>query len=235
MKTWIIYMYTFPNGKRYIGTTSRTLAQRQGANWQGYRRCTHLWRAIQKYGYKNIQQSILLKAIISAEQAGILEKNYIAYYDTANPEIGYNIRVGGDGASLKTMEQDRLDALRERTRQLGRCNKGRVVSDETREKQRAAKLGKKRHPLSTETKAKIASANSAKNMTEATRKRRSLSKQKKVVAESNITGDIFTFPSVTDAAQFFNVRLSRMSEWIAGKHKPPIEYTFRFISPTTTE
>ena len=56
MNTWIIYMYIFPNGKKYIGKTKRTLAQRKvnSETWEGYSKCPLLWKAIQKYGVVNI-------------------------------------------------------------------------------------------------------------------------------------------------------------------------------------
>ena len=61
LRHWIVYMYTFPNGKRYVGKTKRTLAQRQGAEFKGYRHCTLLWNAIQKYGVENIKQEVLFE------------------------------------------------------------------------------------------------------------------------------------------------------------------------------
>ena len=54
---WIIYMYTFPNGKRYVGKTSTSLKDRQGgANWVGYRHCTVLMKAVKKYGVEKIRK-----------------------------------------------------------------------------------------------------------------------------------------------------------------------------------
>ena len=39
-RNYIIYMYTFPNGKRYIGKTSNTLKRRQSdEDWTGYEEC----------------------------------------------------------------------------------------------------------------------------------------------------------------------------------------------------
>jgi len=63
VNTWIIYMYIFPNGKRYIGKTKRTLAQRKvnSETWEGYSKCPLLWKAIQKYGVVNIKEVILIK------------------------------------------------------------------------------------------------------------------------------------------------------------------------------
>ena len=46
---WTIYMYTFPNGKRYIGATTRSLSQRRGVDWSKYKRNKILTNAIQEF------------------------------------------------------------------------------------------------------------------------------------------------------------------------------------------
>ena len=104
LKKWIIYMYTFPNGKRYIGKTSRELCERQGSsNFADYRGNTLLWKAIKKYGSDSIKQDILVEDYMSDEQASIYEVQYIAEYKTnycryKNPSYGYNMTDGGEGA-----------------------------------------------------------------------------------------------------------------------------------------
>lgn len=44
-KKYIVYLYTFPNGKKYCGQTSRTLKERQLSGYRYY-----IGAAIQKYG-----------------------------------------------------------------------------------------------------------------------------------------------------------------------------------------
>lgn len=228
-------MYTFPNGKRYIGITSKTLSQRQGKNWQRYERCTHLWRAIQKYGYQQIVETILFKGNLTAEEAGRLETYFIAMFNSSDPNYGCNIQPGGNGILPKTIGSDRIKILQEQMREIGYKNKGRIVSDETREKQRLAKLGKKRNPHSQETKNKISNANCLENISEETRRRKSMSKMKRVIAENKITGEMLDFDSVGDAAEYFKVRESSVSRWVSGNRNPKNQFSFRFASPTTTE
>lgn len=100
-KKYIVYMYTFPNGKRYVGKTSRTLRIRQGHNWENYDECPALFNAIQKYGIKNIKQEILVEGLMTKDESSEIEKYYIALYKTncnryRNPEYGYNLTDGGD-------------------------------------------------------------------------------------------------------------------------------------------
>lgn len=102
-RQWIIYMYTFPNGKRYIGKTSTSLKERQGgANWSGYKHCTVLMRAVKKYGIENIIQDILFEGEMTDEYSSRLEQMCILLFKTNcrrfnNPQYGYNTTDGGEG------------------------------------------------------------------------------------------------------------------------------------------
>lgn len=99
----IIYKYTNQiDGKVYIGQTINEYKRRQA-----HRRCYGMWRshfhsAIKKYGYTSFEYEILeeyssdnleeLKAILDERECF-----YIGFYDSTNPEKGYNITVGGGG------------------------------------------------------------------------------------------------------------------------------------------
>ena len=105
-KEYIIYMYIFPNGKRYIGKTSQTLRKRQGTKneWNNYEECSAVFNAINKYKPENIKQEILAKGIMTKQQSSEIEKYYIALYKTncnryRNPEYGYNLTDGGEDGS----------------------------------------------------------------------------------------------------------------------------------------
>ena len=94
---YTIYCHVFPNGKRYIGITKTALEKR----WQegeGYKTCPLVYRAIQKYGWDNVQHETLGTAD-TKEEAENNERHYIKAYDTCNPEKGYNILPGGDVAN----------------------------------------------------------------------------------------------------------------------------------------
>lgn len=229
-KKWRVYMYTFPNGKRYIGTTSRTLVGRQGKDWKHYKNCTSIWEAIQEFGTSSIKQEILFEGQITNDEAAELERKYILQYETSNPEKGYNTGTGGEGVAEKNISDERRLHLQEQMREISKKNKHRIVSPETREKQRLAKLGTKRGPMSRETKEKISKANSRKNMSEATRLNRIKSKQKKVVAINNETGERIVFGSGKEAAEYFDVKSSAVSRWIYGSRKPRNNYTFQFYT-----
>ena len=240
MNTWTIYMYTFPNGKRYIGKTKRTIAERKGnvETWEGYRRCSLLWKAIQKYGVSNIKETILVRQEMPDDESSKLEKYYIALYKTNvnryGPDFGYNLTDGGEGVSGVKYSLKEYSRRVEQMRQNGLNHKGKKLSKEHKEKLSKAKQGEK-HPnygkhLSEETKAKIGKANSRENMTEETRKRRSESKKKKIIATHKETKETIIFNSMSEAADYFSVQGSSITRWCKKQRNPSVPYIFDYYS-----
>lgn len=94
MNNYCVYKHTAPNGKVYIGITSRSPSKRW-KNGKGYELCTAFNRAIQKYGWNNIEHEILLSDL-DKETACAEEQRLIKLYDSTNPECGYNLTSGGE-------------------------------------------------------------------------------------------------------------------------------------------
>lgn len=214
---YYIYMYTFPNGKKYIGKTKCSLSQRQGSNWSRYKRCRLLWKAIQKYGTENIKTNILFEGTLTDEEASELECFYIAEYKTnackySNPSYGYNLTDGGEGISGCVFTEERLKKLLAQLKKETDKHKGKPLSEEHKRKlsesHKGLRLGCK---LSEETKAKISKANSLENISEETRKRKSLGHMKKVKATHIETGEVLIFNSRYETAEYFGVRESAVT------------------------
>ena len=120
-----VYKHTFPNNKVYIGITCQKPIRRWRKDGSGYGKTRNkhgheqplIWRAIQKYGWENVQHEILNEVELK-EEAEKLERYYITeVYHSNNKEYGYNIENGGN--------------------YVGK------LADETKEKLRKANLGKK--------------------------------------------------------------------------------------------
>lgn len=103
MENYKIYCHLFPNGKRYIGLTGTSLARRF-RNGEGYNKCPYMKKAIEKYGWENIEH-LLLEDNLTKEEAEEKEKYYIQLYDTRNQERGYNLAVGGNTATKYNYEE----------------------------------------------------------------------------------------------------------------------------------
>lgn len=101
---WKVYMHTCPNGKTYVGITSRSCEERW-RNGFGYRNNKHFYSAIVKYGWDNIVHEILLDGL-TKEEAQRAEANWIATCHSDDPMYGYNHSKGGEGKTgfVPTME-----------------------------------------------------------------------------------------------------------------------------------
>lgn len=93
-KKYIVYKHTVPNGKVYIGITSRKPKYRWNEG-KGYINNEYFQRAIRKYGWDNIKHEILSVGL-KKEEAEQKEINFIKLYKSTDRMFGYNIKAGGD-------------------------------------------------------------------------------------------------------------------------------------------
>ncbi len=101
-KRYSVYKHTVPNGKVYIGITSKQ-ANERWLNGRGYSRNRHFWNAIKKYGWENIVHEIIADGL-EKDEACRLEQFYIAAYGSSNPDKGYNMTTGGETGAKHTIE-----------------------------------------------------------------------------------------------------------------------------------
>lgn len=125
MDTWTVYMHISPSGKKYIGITSSRVENRW-KNGLGYK-SQLFYRAIQKYGWENIEHIILAEGL-TKQKAEDMEKELIAQYNTRTPN-GYNLSNGGLGSSGHLMTEEGRKILSEKL-------KGRKISAETIQKRK---------------------------------------------------------------------------------------------------
>ena len=85
-----VYIHTTPDGKRYVGATHMNPDKRFNKG-HGYR-LQFFHQAVSKFGWENISHQ--LYEVDTEEEMKYLEKYLISYYDTTNPEKGYNIAKG---------------------------------------------------------------------------------------------------------------------------------------------
>ena len=74
---YTIYKRTTPDGKVYIGCTSKSLAARAGIEGAGYRQSPLFWAAILEWGWSRIESAVL-STTDSAEKAKRLETDAIS-------------------------------------------------------------------------------------------------------------------------------------------------------------
>ena len=115
----IIYKYTSPNGKVYIGQTinesKRKNTHRQNAinDVKGY-----FHNALRKYGFYSFKYEVLFE-VKSKDRGRVfcildaLERFYIRKYDSRNEAKGYNIAEGGEGSKGFHHTEEHKQKLRE--------------------------------------------------------------------------------------------------------------------------
>lgn len=109
---WIIYKVTFPNGKIYIGQTSRTLERRRYDHFSDAKHSqpnkrVKFHRAILKYKDITWEQ---IDTASSLEEAIEKEAKFIEFFDSINN--GYNCRTNRNGNGILSEETKKLIAVK---------------------------------------------------------------------------------------------------------------------------
>lgn len=132
----IVYKYTFPNGKIYIGVTRNSIQYRKNCGYQ-HNKC--LQNAIKEYGWKNVKIDIL-EETSDIGNAFLLEEKYIKEFNSTDVNIGYNISKGGKStfSGLKHTKEYKL--------KMSNLHKGKVFSEETLNRIKKSHE-KERHPV----------------------------------------------------------------------------------------
>lgn len=166
----VIYKYTSPSGKVYIGQTFREAARKREHKSMAFNNKSRgvtspFHSAVRKYGYENFTYEVLYKiASDDIEKAtAILNEREIYYIEALNSRIpnGYNVAIGGESKVGYTMPE-------EKRRRISEANKGHTINEEQRERLKKALIG---HRVSEETKEKIRQAHLGKKLSEETKRK----------------------------------------------------------------
>lgn len=146
----IIYKITNKiNNKIYIGLTTKSFSERIGcyrSSVKSEKPIKHrVIQAMKKHGFDNfIFEQIEL--VENREELKQKEVNWIAFYKSTNPSIGYNVSPGGDLCSIQTNVK-RANSLKGKKRSIesklktSKSLMGHTVTEETRLKQSKSKIG----------------------------------------------------------------------------------------------
>lgn len=246
-------MHKCPNGKVYIGITSR----RPKSRWvcgKGYIKNDHFYRAIQKYGWENIEH-IIVEQDLSKQDAAELEIKLIKEYKSNDYQFGYNMSSGGEfGGSGVIVSQETRAKLSQKSKgrkmpeyakiKISESLKGHYVSEETRNKisqSLKAKNMKGKVFVSEDTKEKLRIANTGKKVSEETKNilREKCSgwhhteEAKRKIREKN-EKPVYcfetdkTYRSLSDAGKELNIKPCYISSVCKGKNKTVKGLHFKF-------
>lgn len=88
-----VYVYTFPNGKKYVGQTIYNWQIRAGKGGKRYKGCPALYQAIKEFGWDS--KTVQVFSCDNIEQLNIKEKELIKLYSSNDINFGYNLTDGG--------------------------------------------------------------------------------------------------------------------------------------------
>lgn len=158
----VIYKYTSPSNKVYIGqTVHEKVRYRRHRRFYGEGSLFH--KAIEKYGFENFTYEVVASADtedreVLQEQLNEWEKYYIKLYNSFG-EGGYNLTEGGQGSSGTKHTKEYKDKMSERMKEnnpawnmtdewrknIGDSARGRKMSDE--QKKKISERMKKNNPM----------------------------------------------------------------------------------------
>ena len=146
---FLVYKHTCPNGKMYVGITSRSVSERWGKYGYRYKKNRHFWNAIMKYGWDNIKHEILATNL-TLEEAGKLEQSLIQQYQLMDRRFGYNNTSGGEVGFPSDEVRVRLKQIAiehsqdpEFCKKISNGLKGHIVTEECKRKISLANRGRK--------------------------------------------------------------------------------------------
>jgi group I intron endonuclease len=138
----IVYKTTnLVDGKIYVGKVCGNNAKYNSYLGSG----THLNRAIEKYGKENFNRTTIDIAE-DKENQNLKEIFWINFYNSKNPNIGYNIQPGGEGNGITHSEETKRkmsDSAKKRDNSGRKSKKVKTMSKETIEKIRQKAIGRK--------------------------------------------------------------------------------------------
>lgn len=151
-----IYCFTNKiNGKKYIGQTTNLNRRISEHKSRSGKDNLPFHNAINKYGFDNFEIEILIEDIYLQEELDEYEKSFIKKFNTVNKKFGYNIAEGGAiGNPYKYMSEEQINICKEKQskkmhevwnnktekekqeiiKKISDSNKGKIISEETREK-----------------------------------------------------------------------------------------------------
>lgn len=227
---YTIYKHTTPSGKVYTGITECTVEKRW-ENGSGYKSNKHFYSAIEKYGRDNIKYEIVVTGL-NKQQACKVEQSLIKYFDSTNPNKGYNHSIGGECGSLGVHPSDetrkKLSKAHEGKRPSGECirksieaHKGKHVDMKTRMKISEKLKGR---PLSIETRRKMSEARKGRKISEHMIIAMTKATSKKVLCVE--TGKVYE--SLSEAERQLGISFKNISNVLRGKSKTAGGYHWEY-------
>ena len=145
----VIYMYTSPSGKMYIGKTTNEYHRKVTHRNQAKNPKDYFHRAMAKYGFDSFTYEVLFrtKSYDTNKLNYILntmEQYYIKKYGTTDPSIGYNLTIGGEGTKGFKHSEETKALMSLHSPKVREWAKGKERTQDTKKKIAEKMLGGKK-------------------------------------------------------------------------------------------
>ena len=225
MGKYTVYCHTNKiNGKKYIGIT-KLKPERRWSNGNGYKECRVFFNAIKKYGWDNFAHEIWYTNLF-IDDAERMERKLIKKYNTLCPN-GYNLQTGG-GVN-RTFAPSTLKKMSE-------SQKGKVLSEEHKEKIRQSNIGLKRTPEQIENirraqLGKKLTDEHRENISKGVRRNKHRKLTNKPIAQYTLDGEfIKEWESASQASRELGICRRGIGKCCAGEQLTSAGFTWRFIN-----
>lgn len=152
MKICGIYKITSPSKKVYIGQSVHLIHRKNQYKNLYCKRQKHLYSSIKKHGWEKHKFEIICQCLPS--QLNEIERYYINLYQTFDTKYGLNLTNGGRKEFKHSIEA---------RKKMSKANKGKKLSEETKNKLREARA--KQAPITEETRRKLSEAHKGRKLT----------------------------------------------------------------------
>lgn len=212
-KQYTIYRHITPDGKSYIGCTTKSIKQRWNLK---YKHCPRFKSVCEQYGWDGMQHEVL--AVTPIESVAYqIEQEMIAKYQSYNPDFGYNVSKGGKAtyAGLRHTEETK-DKIR-------KANTGAIFTEEHRKNLSKSLKGNmvgEKNPM----------YGKPKSATTIQRQYDSHRHEMKPVVQMDLNGNILsTFFSIHEAMRVTGVARSSIHNCLVGKQKSSKGFLWKYV------
>lgn len=213
---WTVYKHVTPDGRVYIGATSKTLADRWKGGYAGRFR-----EAVKTYGWDGMEHVVIVEGL-TFEEASERERAEIIAHCSTDPRYGYNTNAAGFAGhaqseatraklSKQKMGVKRPPMTEEQRMRLSKALKGRRFTEEHRRHISEAQMGRK---YTAETIAKISQSH--------------LNQGGKCVIQIDMNGnEVARYPTAKQAERDTGTKAQTISSVCTGRRKTAGGYLWR--------
>lgn len=210
-----VYQHKTPNGKYYIGITSLK-PERRWQNGLGYSNQV-FGRAVLKYGWDNIEHTVLYKDL-NQKEAELIEEDLIFFYK--QQKLSYNVDNGSNSSISKRTEESKKklsDSLKKKWQDPEFKEKMRLVNSKrkgTKNKMTPERIFKQEQRLEKERLLELKRKENLEN---------------KIILQYDLKGEfVKEWNNIKEISEYYNITSEAVRAHLKGKTKKCVNHLFKY-------